>query len=241
MKEDLIKLGFSSNEADVYLALISLGKTGTGEIIKKTGLHRNIVYETLNKLITKKLATRVINKKVSQFLVTDPERILDEQKNNLELASQIIPSLSAQANVKQEIVIYEGLEGFQSFSLDYVSKMKENSTLYVLGAIGDRWFDLMGESYNKFERKRLKKKIWFKMIEYHESEMDKTLVQAGKYYAVRVIPQNLDTPANVVFWDEYVALQTLVEPYSVVQIKNAALAKSYLNYFNLLWNQGKDI
>jgi len=241
MKDELVKLGFSGNEADVYLAMIDLGETGAGEIIKRTSLHRNIVYETLDKLVAKKLVTKVVKKKVAQFLLTDPKRILDEQKSKMELAQKLVPSLMAQANVKQEIVIYEGLEGFQNFNLTNIDRMKDGTVLYVLGAVGDKWYELMGEKYHKYEKTRLKKKVWFKMVEYHKSKIDNEIAKAGKYYDIRVIPLQLETPANVLIWDDYIALQTLVEPYSVIQIKNAALAKAYLNYFNLLWNQGKNI
>ena len=79
------------------------------------------------------------------------------------------------------------------------------------------------------------------MVEYHVSEMDKKLAVEQKYYDVRVIPEKLETPANVLIWDDYIALQTLIEPYSVIQIKNPVLAQTYLNYFNLIWGQGKDI
>lgn len=51
LEKQLQKLGFSDNEAKVYLALLEIGFTTTGAVIKKTGLHRNIVYETLDKLV----------------------------------------------------------------------------------------------------------------------------------------------------------------------------------------------
>jgi sugar-specific transcriptional regulator TrmB len=241
MKDELTKLGFSANEADVYLAMIDLGETGAGEIIKRTSLHRNIVYETLDKLVAKKLVTKVVKKKVAQFLLTDPERILDEQKRKLELAEKLIPSLIAKADIKQEIVVYDDLEGFQSFSMNYIEKMAENTTIYILGSTGDLWFELMGEKYRKYEKIRIAKKIWWKAVEYHESQQDIGLAKSGKYCQVRIIPENIETPASVIVWDDYIALQSLVEPYSVIQIKNANLAKAYLNYFNSLWAQGKDV
>jgi len=241
MKQDLIKLGFSSNEADVYLAMIEIGNTGAGEIIKKTSLHRNIVYETLDKLISKKFVTKVTKKNVAQFLLNDPDRILEAQKQKLELATKLVPSLVAKGNVKQEIVIYEGLEGFQTFSQDYIDKMKKNTTLYILGSTGDLWFELMGEKLYKYEKTRLGKNIYWKIVGYHESKKDIEQMRSGKLCHLRVIQENIKTPASVLIWDDYIALQSLIEPYSVIQIKNANLANAYLNYFNLLWEQGKDI
>jgi sugar-specific transcriptional regulator TrmB len=240
MKEDLIKLGFSNNEAEIYLAMIELGETGAGEIIKKTSLHRNIVYETLDKLVSKKLASKVTRKKVAQFVVTDPDRILEDQKSKLDIASKIVPSLIAKAKVKQEIVIYEGLEGFQTFSLALIEKMKENSTLYVLGATGDLWYELMGEKTKKYFKIKEKRNIKFKMIEYHESKLDEEKATKDPSFVIRMMPNNMASPANVLIWDDSIALQTLAEPYSVIEIKNALQAQAYMNYFNLLWEQGKE-
>ena len=244
MKNDLIKLGFSSNEADVYLALIELGDSGAGEIIKKTSLHRNIVYETLDKLVAKKLVFEFIKKNVAQFKPTDPKRILDEETSRMELAQKIVPALVNKANVKQEILIYEGLEGFRNSSFDYLEKMTPGSTLYVLGAVGDRWYELMGDALKKYEKTRLEKKIVMKEIFYGKNpmDMDKKLASNKKnLYHVRILPHEMETPANTLIFEDHIALQTLVLPYSVIQIKNANLAKTYLNYFDSLWAQGKDI
>lgn len=58
----LVKLGLTTNEATVYDCLLGLGITTAGKIIKKTHLHRNIVYDNLEKLIKKGLVSFVIIK-----------------------------------------------------------------------------------------------------------------------------------------------------------------------------------
>ena len=47
----LEKLGLNRNEAEVYVDLLKLGQTSAGELIRRTGFHRNIVYDNLEKLI----------------------------------------------------------------------------------------------------------------------------------------------------------------------------------------------
>lgn len=238
MKHDLEQLGFTSHEAAIYLALIEAGQTGAGELIKRTGLHRNIVYSTLDKLIAKKLVSRVIRQKTASFQVTDPNRILSDIESKRAIAANLVPSLINKAGVKQEIVIYEGLDGFRSSSINIMEQMDKNSILYVLGSIGDQWYELMGtETYKRYENIRLKKKITLRMISYGESAKDRAIIEAGKYYEVKIIPRQFETPANTLIWNDTIALQTFAEPYSVIHIKNPALAKSYLNYFDLLWNQ----
>lgn len=241
MKEQLEKLGFSKHEAEIYLALLELKQTGAGGLIKKTGLHRNIVYETLDKLINRRLVTKVVKKKVAHFVLGNPERILDEQRTNLEIATELVPALVQQAQIKQEIVVFEGIEGFRTFSMSMINAMRTGSTMYVLGHVGDKWYDLMGEEGKTYDKIRLKKKIHLDMVEYQEYPVDKKLVEESSLTRIRVLPQYLESPANMLIWDDYIALQALAEPYSVVQIKNSALATSYLNFFKLLWEQGRDL
>lgn len=242
MEKELTKLGFSQHEATIYMALIDIGQTGTGEIIKKTGLHRNIVYDTLDKLIRRKLVSKVIKQNKAQFQVTDPSRIVSEIESNLKVASEIVPDLAARARVKQEITIYEGLEGFRSYSINMVEQIEPGSTLYILGAIGDCWYDLMGETaLKRYEKIRLGKKVMIKMISYEKSARDEAAMKAGRLHEIKVIPKGYENPANTLIWGDTIALQTFTEPYSVVQIRNAALAKSYLNFFDALWTRDNEI
>lgn len=244
MEEELLQLGFSQHEATIYLSLIDLGKAGAGEIIRKTGLHRNIVYETLDKLIRRKLVFKLANKKIALYELADPNRILVEQKAQVDLAERVVSKLSSRADVKQEVVIYDGIDGFRASSMDQVEGMKPGSTIHVLGAVGDRWFELMGNKVEAYERIRLKKKITMKEILYGSSSMeqDKRLAaKTGNLYKIRVLPREFETPANMVVIEDMIVLQTLVEPYSAVQIKNPALAQAYLNYFNAMWEQAQDV
>ncbi len=239
MEKELEKLGFSVHQAEVYLALIDIGQTGAGEIVKQTGLHRNIVYETLDKLVAKHLATKVTEKNVAQFVATDPKRIQEHIKANLDQAEMLVPQLVERANIQQDIVVYNGIEGFRTYNMEALSRIRRGGSQYVLGSVGNLWYELMGEQYRKYEKLRLKKKIWWKMIAYEESERDQALIDEKKLIEVRIIPRKLSTPANMHIWEGTVALQMVVEPYTVVEIRNKALAESYLNYFNLLWEQGK--
>lgn len=242
MRDELLKLGFTPYEADIYLALIDIGQTGAGEIIKKTGLHRNVVYDTLDKLMAKNLVFKVIRRKISLFQVADPNRILAEQEANLERAQRIIPDLAKRAEVRQEIIVYEGLEGFQNFSIGMLERMAPGTCLYVLGSIGNRWYELMGDKYKIYRKITQKKKIRWKMVNFEEdTDRDREAIKATGLVEVRTMPESYKAPANMLVWEDKIALQTLTEPYSVVEIKNKFLAESYLNYFNMLWKIGKDV
>src|SRR3989344_1182878 len=58
-KEALLGVGLTEKESEVYLALIELGSSSAGQIIQKTGLHRAVVYDLLERLIEKGLVGNV--------------------------------------------------------------------------------------------------------------------------------------------------------------------------------------
>lgn len=242
MRDDLIQLGFTVHEADVYLSLLEIGQTGAGEIIKRTQLHRNIVYDTLEKLISKKLVVKVFKKNIALFQITDPKRIVEHEKTRLNIAEDLVPELLSRAEVKQDIVVYDGLEGFRTYSLNMLDSIEPDGNLYVIGSVGDRWFELMGDKLQQYQRKRLKRKIWWKITAYSEAENEKKLVdEPDKLVEVRILPQPFNPEASMLVYGDRVALQTLVEPYGVIEIKNAVLAQSYMNYFNTLWERGESV
>lgn len=242
MKDELIKLGFEGHQAEIYLALVDLGQCGAGDLVKKTGIHRNIVYETLDRLITKRLVLKVLQKKVFQYRITDPEKIIEDQRINLSLAESIIPDIKSRSENQNDIMVWDGAEGFRNFRLSCVESVKPGGTIYVLGAIdGERWAELMGPLHNKAEKIRLKKKIYYKMITYMKDDYDDSMVKARKHYDVRVIENNFVTPANAIIWENNVAMQIYEEPISVIQVTSKPLAEAYLNYFNIMWAIGKKL
>ena len=66
--KELQKLGFTKNLATVYTTLFDLGEAKAGNIVRSTGLHRNLVYLALEELEEKK--TEEI---VAEVVISEPE------------------------------------------------------------------------------------------------------------------------------------------------------------------------
>jgi sugar-specific transcriptional regulator TrmB len=242
MQEDLIKLGFEGHQSEIYLALVDLGQCGAGDLVKKTGIHRNIVYETLDRLITKRLVVKVLQKSLFQYRITDPAKILEDQKINLDIAESIIPEIQKRSENKSDFLVWDGIEGFRNFRLTCMESIKPKGTIYVLGAIGgDRWGEIMGSKYNTVERIRLKKEVEYRMITYKRDDFDAKMMKKHLHYNVRMIENSFQPLANVMIWEDNIALQSYTEPISVMQIKNKNMAEAYLNYFEIMWKIGKNI
>ena len=73
---NLLKFGLTEGEAKVYLALLK-GSSAKSEIIKNSGISSSIVYEILEKLMRKGLASYTVIEGKKKFYAANPENLLD--------------------------------------------------------------------------------------------------------------------------------------------------------------------
>ena len=52
METDILaRIGLTQNEIKIYLRLLEMGSVPAGRLIKGVGLHRTVVYDTLERLL----------------------------------------------------------------------------------------------------------------------------------------------------------------------------------------------
>lgn len=240
----LKQINLSQNEAEVYSALVGLGQTSAGNIIKQTHLHRSVVYETLEKLINKKFVFKVVKKRISYFQITDPNIILEKAKQQQKIALELLPQLKRLGTSKlPEINIYEGIESYRKFWIDITKKMPVGSTDYVAGSIGKKWKEYMGDSLDEFMRLKVKRKIKWKMIVFEKDDFELDLIKKHpKLNECRIISKGKAGYGNFNIFDDKktLILHSADEPM-IIEIKNSNLVKVFQNIFDLLWDMGKEI
>lgn len=240
----LEELNLSSNEAAVYLSLLETGQTSAGELIRKTGFHRSVVYETLDKLIDKKLALKLVKNNVWHFQANDPDRLLQKIKVQEEIAHSLIPNLKDLTKQKlPEITVYEGIKSYQRFWLESVQRMPKGSIDYVAGSIGAPWVDILGPINKQYFKIAKKRNIGWKMIVFDIDDAEQSFLK--KYpdfrWECRLIDKNVSKEGNFnIFGDESVILHSAIEPM-IIEVKNKSLVKVFQNLFDILWESGKDI
>lgn len=145
LQKDLQTLGFTKNLSTIYLVLFELGEAKAGEIVRKTGMHRNIVYRALEELEEKKLVSKSQVRGVARYTALDPTRIMGEVESKQRLAEQIIDELKTKHNVvSQEIVLYEGKEEVRRKYVEVVSLAIKSEFWYYLG-LSAKFFEINGE------------------------------------------------------------------------------------------------
>lgn len=240
LEKNLEKLGFYKNEAKVYLALLELGFCTTGPLIKKTGLHRNIVYESLDKLISHGLVSSSVQRGKKHFRTLSPERILKQEKSRFESAKELVGELvKLQKKEKQELVIYEGEDGFQNAHFDAVEQMKKNDIIYVLIAGGDKWLNIMKGVLKKFDKVRANKKIKVKIAGLESQRKEMWAQQKRPLFEARFLKKSFDSPSDTAVYGDITLIMVYGDPVFTIAIKNPRVAKSFQQYFNIFWEMAK--
>lgn len=116
MIPQLRKLGFSDNEAAVYLAALELGEASVQRISQKAKLKRTTVYGIIETLKARGLIKTTKNRKRLLYLAEDPRRLKELAQEAERTADSILPSLLAITNLidrKPKILFFEGIEGIE--------------------------------------------------------------------------------------------------------------------------------
>lgn len=231
----LKKIGLTDTEINIYVELLSLGATSAGKIVEQTGIYRKNLYDALNKLIGKGLATYVIENNIKVFQAKEPDnllRYLDEKKEELE---ELLPELNAKASSQTpeiESEIYRGTEGIKTI-LKECLKYKE---ILMIGATGDveNRLPYFWPHYNK---KREKLQCKWKLLLIHEAR-NKPITKS-KYYEYKILPKILSGLNVIYIYGDYVANVLWLEKPLAFVIKHKTLANNYRKYFYFIWEAVK--
>lgn len=119
--EQLIKLGLSEKEANVYLAMLELGPTGVGEIADKSQVNRSTTYLTIEGLKKRGLISCTDDGKHALFCPESPARLekilhqeredVDRKQGSLVAAMPYFMGLFNSIQGKPSVRYFEGNEG----------------------------------------------------------------------------------------------------------------------------------
>jgi len=245
MNEKLLEeIGLTKGEIKVYLTLLKTGETTTGKIIEDSGLSSGKIYEILDKLIKKGLASFIIKEKTKYFQASSPERILDylKEKEKLihekekELEKELPSILEMQkSQAKEETRLFKGFKGIQTAIFEALSSLNKQDEVLAMGIRSGK-----EEQYNllwqRWHQERVKKKIICKMLFSEKGEYF-NYFRKMKLTQIKIIKGI--TPSAIDIMGNSVLIFTYGKEPSCLLIKNPEIAQSFTNLFNSLWKRGR--
>jgi len=236
IQETLQELGLNRRESLCYTALLELGSSKTGAIVKKTGIPSSKIYEILNKLIYKGLASYVKIGKIKHYQATDPKNLLnyiDEKKKKIE---EILPQLllKQKFSKKQSVEMFEGQKAVFSLFVNLIRDAKPKEK-YLIFSINE-------------ENKNNATNLFFKnlAIRRKEKKLDVRLLKNKKYYKkephtkLKLKYTEFNLPQGMTIFRNIVIILSWIESPIAIKIESETISKQLKEFFISLWKIAKN-
>lgn len=248
MDEGVLKdIGLSDGEVKVYLALLKLGSSKSGPLIKVASVSSSKVYKILDRLEKKGLVGFIIKGKVKHFIAMKPNRILDyleEKEARLKekqgAIEQMLPELEKHymaGKEKSNASLHVGFKAVTNLFRNILEELSPGERYYVIGGGYGDTPNLRQFFYGHHQRRR-KKGVKVMMLGNYDVK-DKLEETTKLTSEIRYLPHYLVTNMEIVFYKckVFIALWTK-EPVGFV-IENEEAVKSFRKYFDMFWKTAK--
>ena len=233
MCEELTAAGLTLSEARIYSVLVELGKAQAGMISRKTGIHRRNVYDALERLIEKGLASFIRENNKRYYMASEPKKIIEAIDAKKEALMGIMPMLDAKFNAvkqKQETQFYRGVEGIKSIFEDQLLSKKE------ILAISPAYQAKTALPYymKHYTNARIKRRIKLRLIYTGGIHGKQTPLAETRH-----LPKHYESPVSLDIYGEKAAILVWGAEPAAILISNRDVAKAFRNYFELMWKIAK--
>jgi sugar-specific transcriptional regulator TrmB len=233
---ELEYLGFTPNEAKVYLALLRLGKAKAGSVARECRLERTSTYHALQRLASTGIVSVIMESQRKVFAAAPPESIAGIFKEKEDRAALLVPALKEikqSAREKETILKFKGYGGIKAVLQDLLKSSKEGDEYLVMGMEGQLSQRLPAFADIYVARKDEKKLKCRALVRKTSGKI------MSKYTTVRYVPQETVSPLNVNIYGDKVALLIWSETPEAVILDNVETARAFRAYFEFMWRHAK--
>lgn len=243
MEEVLQHLGYSRSKSLIYITLLKNGPLNASKIAKHTGLSRVAVYDALRHLLSDGIVNETLNKSTKIFLASNPKKIrkkLDQKKEQIQEDENVIEkmfSLFHESKEETGTKVYYGFSGIKNFYEDFLDHADKE--WLVLGV--PKRAELLGGYFKNLSDRRYNKKIKLKIIYNKEAGNMAKVRKKQELSEVRILPDDYITPASIDILSDRIGITIYSAEPIVFTLVNKDVAKSFQNYFEIIWKKSTKI
>ena len=242
--KDLEKLGLNKNEAKVYFGLIQKSQATAAELVKSLGVHRNIVYDNLEKLIEKGLVKYIVDGSKKKFIAENPTSIVEflnneenKIKKKIEIANNFIPEINkilASKKEGQEAYIFRGINGIKKIILEVLS----SEEFWVIG-VSNASVEILGEMFWKnFNINRETRKIKENLLFNHDFK-NIVNIKPSKFSINKTLPEELTQVTEILIFNNKAAITVYSKNPIGIVIEDEDVFRTFKQQFEFLWKLSK--
>lgn len=238
------KIGMSTRDSRVYIALLQDGVSSIRKISERTHLNRGSVYESIKALQHVGLVNHIQSNVNKKYFAERPEKILEliEQKKEelddfqYQTIQTIIPKLTQSATYLPypNIKFYEDDDGIATILKDIIKTCEalENKEYLVISSKPLRKY--LYDRFPNLPQKRIEKGIYVRVLAIGEGG---TIDDLSERKWLPDIPGRYPASYTYIYGDKFatIALNNGINPFGVV-IENKGVADMQKLLFEQLWN-----
>jgi HTH-type transcriptional regulator, sugar sensing transcriptional regulator len=238
--QDILEsIGLNKSEAIVYLDLLKSGGSSVVDISKRIGIHRSNIYDSLKRMSDKGLISENLNDKSKHFQCVEPKNLLQYYNQKEYDLKEILPPLYEIYKIKtqkRKLTVIEGIQSVRNILTDFI---EDQNSLSIYG-IPKIAYETLGPGFiEDFHKKRARLKVDARYI-YSEPVIDRIKkLNQYKYTEARLLKSQFESIMSTHISGNCVLLLFWDSPISSILINNESIAKTYQNYFEVLWKASK--
>lgn len=242
IEQVLQEIGLTQNEIKVYISLLSLGESKTGEILKKSGLNSGKIYEILDSLQKKGMVSFVIKSGVKFFSPADPKRVIDyleDKKENIEKQKKdygnILPDLMKKISAiktESKIEVFEGIKGMKT-AWKKEFDFPKSETIYITSVTASTKYPLPVWDYFTNIHRPQRDNRGYKVKKLLSQEAKKERQLHEKNAEIKYLPYGSLVAMGIIGNLTIIGI-FIDSPISIV-IENLEVAKHFIEQFEILW------
>ena len=235
IQEALQELGLKRRESLCYTALLELGSSKIGAIVKKTGIPSSKIYEILDKLIKRGLVSYVKIGKIKHYQASDPKTLLnyiDEKKKKVE---EVLPQLLLKQKLskKRSVEMFEGQKALFSLFTNLIKDAKAKEQYLIFSINEENKNDAANLFFKNLAARRKEKKLdvrLLKNMKYYKKE---------KHTKLKLKYTEFNLPQGITIFRNTVIILSWVESPIAIKVESEIISNQLREFFLDLWKIAK--
>lgn len=230
------KVGLSAKASTVYVLLLDVGiALSPKNIILKTKLHRQYVYDAINELKDLSLIISVGESKSTKYQAVSPDKILqDVERKRIDTMDSVQNLMKLYNRSPAGVVdVISGSQAVIENIFKVLNESKEGDYLDIIGGAGMSFVKLIGDRISEYEELRAKKKI---KIRYIGSGEDVKYNTDGPVKNESRNIKGIENIVNVAIRPDSVSFDIYEPEIMTVTVKSESAVASQRALFEILWS-----
>ena len=240
MSNDIVqllkKIGLSKRQAQIYVALLEIGKGSVQEIADQSGLKRTSIYPNLEVLKDRGVLFESKIDAHTYYLPEDPEQLVSTLKDQAEELSQALNSLSEPSKKQRSHVqFYTGSDGFKKiwsaiFSSDVTEYLIITDAREFNGFVQNKYIE------HSIIKRKVEKGIHSRQIIAFSEDAKNIIAKDGEENREsKILPHQHKIPYTTIVFGNKVALISPMPENIIMIIESESYTRTQRSFFEALW------